>query len=327
MTKARAPKSRRGLVLGAGGVLGAAWTVGALNAVKAVLGIDARESDIIVGTSSGSIIGSILGEGYSPEQMLAHQRGVAEDSGPLADFSWDHDRSSGGRRPRFAVTPIPGSVRILRSGVPLWLRMPPTAVMSAILPRGSRSMANVGTLIEDLVPDGQWSTHDNVWVVAMDFDHGRRVVLGRLDSPPASLAQAVMASCAIPGWFSPVTIDGVRYVDGGACSVTSADVLVGRELDEVIVLAPMVSFDISKSNGVLERAERLWRSAATRRCRREVQKLRASGVRVTVLAPGGEDLAVMGGNSMDSRRRLDVLETSLKTTRRALESGQDWLVG
>jgi len=323
----RAPQPRRGLVLGAGGVLGAAWTTGALQAVKDVMGIEPGASDIIVGTSSGSIIGALLGAGISPEHMVAHQRGAKEHSGPLAGFSWDHDRSPGGRRPLFPMTPIPGSVRILRSGVPLWMRLPPTAVMSAILPRGGRSMSNVGTLMEELAPEGQWSDHDNVWVVAMDYDRGKRVTFGRLDSPPASLADAVMASCAIPGWFSPVTIDGVRYIDGGACSVTSADILVGRELDEVIVLAPMVSFDMAKSIGVFERADRVWRAAATRRCRREVEKLRASGVRVTVIAPGSEDMAVMGGNSMDTRRRIDVLETSLKTTRRVLESGQDWLVG
>jgi NTE family protein len=39
---------------------------------------------------------------------------------------------------------------------------------------------------------------------------------------------------------------------------------------------------------------------------------------VTVLGPGREDLEAIGINLMDHRRRLTVLETSLRTTAAAL---------
>ena len=42
---------RRGLVLGGGGILGAAWMVGALKAVEEIHGFDPRTADYIVGTS------------------------------------------------------------------------------------------------------------------------------------------------------------------------------------------------------------------------------------------------------------------------------------
>jgi NTE family protein len=45
---------------------------------------------------------------------------------------------------------------------------------------------------------------------------------------------------------------------------------------------------------------------------REAWALRAAGIAVTVLTPGPEDLAVMGANLMDPRRRRAVLETSLR---------------
>jgi len=59
----------------------------------------------------------------------------------------------------------------------------------------------------------------------MDYETGKRVVFGRAGAPFASLSEAVMASCAIPGWFTPVKIGNRTYVDGGAVSATSIDVV------------------------------------------------------------------------------------------------------
>ena len=56
---------RRGLVLGAGGVLGAAWTIGALAAVQEELGWDPREADVLIGTSAGSVLASALACGVA----------------------------------------------------------------------------------------------------------------------------------------------------------------------------------------------------------------------------------------------------------------------
>jgi NTE family protein len=55
---------------------------------------------------------------------------------------------------------------------------------------------------------------------------------------------------------------------------------------------------------------------------REVRALRAAGIGVTVLTPGPEDLAVMGANLMDPRRRRAVLETSLRTSAAMLAGAQ-----
>jgi NTE family protein len=52
-----------------------------------------------------------------------------------------------------------------------------------------------------------------------------------------SLVDAVAASCAVPGVWPPVTIDGRRYIDGGMRSVTNADLATG--FDRVLVLAPV----------------------------------------------------------------------------------------
>jgi NTE family protein len=152
------------------------------------------------------------------------------------------------------------------------------------------------------------------WVVAIDYDSGRRVVFGQPGAPPASLAEAVTASCSVPGWYEPVIIDGRRYVDGGVVSVTSLGLLDGQGIDEVCVLAPMASLMADRRYMPHLHLERRVRSLLTYLLMREVRELRTAGVKVTVLTPGPQDLAVMGVNLMDPRRRQAVLETSLRTS-------------
>lgn len=326
-----------GLVLGGGGVLGAAWMVGALAALERVHRLDPRDADVIVGTSAGSVMAALLGAGVSVTELRSHQLGDPVVSGPLAAMEWDYDTATGGANP-----PLPrpglGSANLLTTNARRLRRLPPTAVLAALLPEGRGSLETVGRLVstvnpasvnpDGVIPDGVhpdgvhpggWSRHPGLRIVAMDFDAGRRVAFGDSQAPQATLPDAVMASCAIPGWYSPVVIDGVRYVDGGACSGTNVDLLAGLGLDEVYVLAPMVSFWLDMPDHWRARMERRWRQRVARRCIREVAKVHAGGTEVTVLGPGPRDLEAIGSNLMDVQRRRHVLETSLQTSIAALE--------
>ena len=103
-------RKRRGLVLGAGGVLGAAWTIGALDALAETEGFDPHEADIIVGTSAGSVLAALLGSGFTAADLLHHQRGM-----PLSReiaLEWSYDESTGGShpsRPRLAAEGDPAA--------------------------------------------------------------------------------------------------------------------------------------------------------------------------------------------------------------------------
>jgi NTE family protein len=196
--------------------------------------------------------------------------------------------------------------------------MPPLASLAGLAPRGRGQLAPVGELIEAVSGEQPWAPHPATWIVTMDYETGRRVAFGRPGSPPARLSEAVMASCSIPGWYAPVPIGGRRYVDGGTCSPTSLDLLADAGLDEVVVLAPMASFDYDDPPTLVGRLERRFRRAMTRRVVHEAGKVRRRGTRVTVLAPGRDDLEAIGINLMDHRRRLRVFETSLRTTAAAL---------
>src|SRR5258705_3014829 len=70
---------RVGLVLGAGGVLGGAWLTGGLAALADETGWDPGAADYIVGTSAGSVIGSLLAGGVPAWFMGAHSAGESFD--------------------------------------------------------------------------------------------------------------------------------------------------------------------------------------------------------------------------------------------------------
>ena len=313
---------RRGIVLGAGGVLGAAWTIGALSALEEVEGFDVRDADVIIGTSAGSVIGALLGAGVSVNHLLDHQQGRRVAEGPLAGYTYDYDRATGGAlpgRPRPGI----GSSRLLVRSLRDPFHVPPMAVMASLLPVGRGSLWSVPHLVDAVTPHGEWSPHPALWIVAMDYDTGRRVPFGRPEAPATGLATAVLASCSIPGWYTPVTVDGRRYIDGGTCSATSVDLLADQELDEVYVLAPMASFDYDHPRSVPARVERAFRRTVTRRMLGEAAKVRRAGGSVTMLGPGREDLEAIGTNLMDPSRRVAVLETSVRTSAEALRRSRD----
>ena len=116
----------------------------------------------------------------------------------------------------------------------------PLQLMAGWLPSGLISTDSLQDIVRRAVA-GAWVEHPNYWAVACDYGSGRRVPFGRLDSPNAEIAEAVAASCAIPGFYRPVKIGGRRYVDGGVCSASNLDLLAGRGLDLVVCLNPLSS--------------------------------------------------------------------------------------
>jgi NTE family protein len=306
---------RWGLVLGGGGVLGAAWMAGALTALERTHQVDARQADIILGTSAGSVMTALLGAGVSVAQICAQQLGLPVTSGPFADLAWETEAAGAPHPPRPRLRP--GNAGLVRQHAGRLHRVPPTTLLAGLAPEGRGSLAAVGELVA-AVSGEDWSPHPGVRVVALDYETGRRVAFGAQDAPPAAIADAVRASCAIPGWYSPVVIGGRRYVDGGAWSATNVDLLLGERLDRVFVLAPMVSFALDHPAHWTTWLERRWRARVTRRCLREVAAVHETGTELTVIGPGPADLEVFGGNLMDSGRREVVLRTSIETSMRAL---------
>src|SRR5437763_4545595 len=242
MSRAHRPKV--GLVLGAGGVLGGAWLVGALEAIASETGWDPGSADHIVGTSAGSMIGALVACGVPPWFMVAHSAGERFDG--LTDARGERaaaaDRSAGAtfRLDRSGFALGPGSWRLAVASLARPYRYSPMAVISGWLPRGLVSTEPLKDTVRRACA-GDWAPHPNYWTMAVDYTTGRRVAFGRAGSPPAQLPDAVAASCAIPGFYRAVEIGGRPYVDGGVRSSSNLDVLRDEDVDVVMALNPLWS--------------------------------------------------------------------------------------
>ncbi len=302
--------------MGAGGVLGGAWLTGALNAIASETGWDPGSADYIVGTSAGAMLGALIACGVPPWLMLAHSAGEQIDGlrdarGGLVS---DADRSGGAefRLHRGLPLPLPGSWRMALRTLARAGEHSPAALVAGWLPRGLLSTESLKDTVRRAC-DEPWAPHPNFWPVAVDYQTGRRVVFGRRGAPRAELADAVAASCAIPGIFQPVRIGGRHYIDGGVHSTSNIEVLARRKLEMVVVLNPMSSLHSGVARSLGERAALAMRAAAGRRLGNEAKRMRAAGTEVVLIQPTASDLEVMGSNLMNRSRRNAVIETAVQT--------------
>lgn len=302
--------TRVGLVLGAGGVVGHAFHAGVLSAIEEATGWDPRRADVIVGTSAGSLVAATMRAGMSAADLANRER-----RRPLSAEGERLERRVATARPPGAASPLAASeaslmsspARIVRALREPW-RVRPGSLAAALLPAGRVPTERVGAPMRDLHGD-TWPS-DPMWIVAVDLDRGRRVVFGRRGEPAATVADAVAASCAIPGYFRPVTIDGVRYIDGGAHTPSNADELAGERLDLVIVSSPM-----STGLGAVRIGVDLpFRGAAGLALTAEVAALRRRGMAVLTFQPGVADQRVMAGNALDPAKAAPVCAQVLAST-------------
>ena len=295
---ARGPGPLRvGLVLGGGGLTGTAFHAGVI-AGLADLGWDARGAEVIVGTSAGSTSAILLRSGLPPGDFVARMTGEplsAQGEAALAGLGPIRaPRTTGPRAHRPASSALLSAV----ARRPWGFR--PGHLAAALLPEGTRdvtdSVAGIGSLF------GSWPAQPT-WIVAVGLDDGARVVFGR--DATASVPDAVSASCAIPGYFAPIRIDGRLFVDGGVWSTHNLDLVAGLGLDLVVVSAPLAT----DSRRELGRGN-LLRVPVRRSLEREAAQVRRSGTAVTVLAPDQRLRAVMGTATMRVERRGPVARAS-----------------
>ena len=297
---------RVGLALGAGGIAGGAWHAGALAALADATGWDPRDAEVVVGTSAGSITGATLRAGLGADDLFATATGRALSSQGASLLS--RVRTVDG----FTVTPRPGGLP--RPANPLLLRSlasvnpRPMVALAGLLPAGAVDPSFIARRVEELAGGPGWPAA-TLWVAAVRLSDGRRVVFGR-DDVAAALGAAVSASCAIPGWFSPVEIGGRRYVDGGVHSTTNADLLARLELDLVVVSAPMAGHWRS----LRANASALSRTSARVSLDREVAAIRRRGTEVLVLQPSPADTPLMDRRAMDPSSRRPVAEQARVST-------------
>jgi NTE family protein len=297
-----------GLVLGGGGVVGMAYHAAALAALEHELGWDPRTADVVVGTSAGSVVGALLRRGVPASDLATITVGAEPRSSPpgMARALSERPEFPPVRLSSFLVRPprIPSPALVTA-----WLRRPwrldPVSALAAVIPDGRLDLAEHASALEEILgspwPDAA------LWVCTVRKHDLRRIVMGR-DMVPR-LAAAVAASCAIPGYFRPVDVEGQSYIDGGVRSPTNADVLRRADLDLAIILSPMSGRALpSPSVGSVVRRHARGKVEAER------AKLEAAGIETLLVEPGPEVIRALGQDFMSHARVNDIVLTAFPDT-------------
>ena len=284
-------------------MLGEAWTRGVLTGARAAGGADLRRCEYFIGTSAGAIVAAALAAGREPD---AGDRSAQEWARAAPDGEADGGRlaaalaSVGREAARLgAVAAAPLAPLALSASAPAGAVARAAALAAG--PRPERTLDRLHAHLERLGArfDGR------LRVVAVDRRNGRRVLFGAPGAPAATVADAVLASCAVPWLFAPVTIDGRAYVDGGVWSPTNLDAAPIRRGAHVVCLNPTASLPTSRRGfGALRAASRA--AAAT-----EALALRAGGARVALIAPDERAAAAIGTDLMDGERLEAVLDAAV----------------
>ena len=287
-----------GLVLGGGGYAGTAFHAGVVTAL-AHLGWDPAGADVVVGTSAGATTAALLGAGFPAREYvsLVLERRLSERASAV--MAGIGRLKPAPRMPRPRLRPAAPSLagRALRPSAGL----PFGVLLAAAAPAGTVDVAAVSP---GFGPEFTTWPDRPTWITAVDLVEGQRAVFGHTHR--ASLPDAVAASVAIPGYFAPVVIAGVPYVDGGAWSTHHADLLLDEDVDVVIISAP------SSAPEPLAADPAQWLRAPIRRqLYREVAALRSAGKQVVVIEPDRRLRDVIGVNSLSLRRRKPVALATL----------------
>jgi NTE family protein len=250
----------RALVLGGGGVAGIAWELGVLLGLRDG-GVDVTDADRIIGTSAGSAVAAQALSGVPLEELFERQLSPALlDSEIHAELD-----------PEKMMRDFGAALAGKQPGEDMYRAVGELALRAHTVEEPVRRR-----VIEARLPEHEWPYRD-LWITAIDARSGQFRVFTKTDG--VELVDAVAASCAVPGIWPPVTIDGERYVDGGMRSTTNLDLAAG--CDPVVVIGPSL-FSLLPSPDVVNGEETL--------------RARASVVTITA---DEQSVGALGANPLD----------------------------
>jgi NTE family protein len=294
---------RIGIVLGGGGVLGAAWLVGALSALVRETGCEPQHATRVMGTSAGAVVAAlcagsrgawrIVEEGFEHEFLDVMAGAVYQMERPERLLRW-------------------GSWRMVleawRGGGDAML----SRAWAGVLPHGLVSTRHLEEMVERRVPD--WPLEPRLWIVATDYETGRRHIFRGPGGQDVTVGRAVAASCAIPGFYRPVRVDSRLFVDGGVTSAANIDLMAGEELDLVICMLPL-----SPATAIARRTPfGHLRDALQRSLRRQIRAVEDAGTPVLLIEPEGRAADLIGLNFMNRSRSRSVAHAAAETVHHRL---------
>jgi NTE family protein len=223
------------VVLAGGGVAGIAWELGVLRGIEetdpagSARILDAGTT--LVGTSAGAAVAAQLASGTPLSALFDSQ--LSEES---AELNVELDLVEFGAMMAKALEGVASPEEGRR-------RLGAVARAASTVPAETRR-----AIIAARLPERSWSDR-RVLLTAVDADSGELRVFDR-DSG-VDLVDAVAASCAVPGIWPTVEIDGHNYMDGGTRTIANSDLAAGA--DRVLILVP--ALPVSAAGPTLSQGE------------------------------------------------------------------------
>jgi len=294
------PKSKQGfnqaLVLGSGGMLGAAWIASSLNFLESKNLWKQENDDLRIGTSAGSLIASLLGGGLNPSELIK-----ILSTGRFHNEGSEINLPSVPSREKIPFGPSDSSylLRSLLKG-----RAPHLGILVASLfPEGEQSTSQVEEFV-NMVVNNKWSS-TTTWIVATEVSSGKRKIF--TDKSGVNPGQAVAASCAVPALYLPVTINSKKYIDGGAISCHNLDVAVSSGAKNITLLSPISGYTkINFKSGINRALNQFTRNTEQFSMDQIVRKLPLD-INLRVISPGKESRKILSSSSLMNSEKLSEL--------------------
>jgi NTE family protein len=290
--------SKRALVLGGGGPVGIAWEAGVVLGL-AESGVGLSDVDHVIGTSAGAFVGARLALGHDPA-VIAKPYQTREEP-PAEKGTRANGASSASAQAGLALLfqKIQEAKRAGSTATEIAREAGALALAAETISEDEFVARFLPSLRQDGV-EGGWPSRSFACTAFNAEDGSFKIwdAAARVD-----LARAVASSCAVPGVFPAITINGGRYFDGGVLSTTNAQLAKGHDI--IVVLAVMEVL-LRYSNFASDKKTPL---------EREVEALREGGAAVHVIAFDSDALQVVGANFMDPHCQPAALREGLRQGR------------
>lgn len=332
---------RRGLVCAGGGITGAIYEIGVLAALEERLdGFSLKDCDVFVGVSAGSYVGTLVASGVSPSDLF---RNATDPHGSDLDRLSLFRPNVGEIAARLLTAPLTlfDSLREVYRNREDMTFTDFVASFSVLLPSGFFLLEGLeswmkGFLEEEGRTDDFRAIGRKLRVVAVEADTGETRVFGEPGNDSVPISRAVAASCALPGFFRPVRIDGVDFIDGGVVKTAHISLALKERCGLVLCVNPIVParYSLSRgllpirrdqgalaSNGLLPILDQVFRLTLHSRLQYGLARYRREHPEadIVVFEPKPEELPRLMRNIMRTSGRIRIAEYAYRSTLQRLD--------
>jgi len=236
------------LVLAGGGITGAMYEFGALQALDHFFAgsFTVNDFDIYVGTSGGAVVAALIANGVPPGEV---GRAIIHNTESLLNFKqddileidWQEIKSSLLK----ALRMVPALVRFYRRNPKLFSLARLVYALEENLPPGLYSLSKYQGYLRRLLGrpgcvNSFAALRRELYIPAVHLDTGDRILFGNEGWRDVPISDAIAASSALPLYFQPVTIQGLDFVDGGVGRVAHVDLPIERGSRFLLLINPII---------------------------------------------------------------------------------------